>query len=270
MVEKYDNINEESFYDDLFLDFDPIEIEKKKFKARKSRKGKQKSKEKYVLSGYGHSLIKRLKEEKCNEYFEIDEPKYIEYERVSFWKPQWRTNETWLETYKRMYDNAKFVKTPYFEMDNGKIVRLYEVYFKITASYITIYDDEDNYIATLVSYYDFNMPNGKYEFSDDWNKMFIDHFDMDVKETFRYVFSDSGKNKRAENKAREDKYSKKLDKYQRLEGSSKIMSKKYSVKKRRAKTKNIIERAKKLDIDSDEFLDLMDTLPLKDTTEYYY
>lgn len=59
---------------------DPFIAERRKLKARKSRKFRQKAKEKLVLSGYGHSLVKRLAKEESNKLeFEWRAPKYWDY-----------------------------------------------------------------------------------------------------------------------------------------------------------------------------------------------
>lgn len=249
--------------------------EQRKAKARRARKSKQRAKEKLLISGHGHSIIKRLEKEKFNEVdFEWEEPKYIEYERYMVYKPfRWFTEDE-LDYYREWYklhDDIKIVPTKYYKLCSGEPRRVYKIYRRREAKRIVLYNkDDEDFLTGILDDEDCVIPvsTGKYEFSDFWDKLFIEYFGNNIKDTFYYP--DNGRNKRIDGKARDPKYKKKLKKYQELESSSKILKKKRTYKKVRSKTKNITDKAKKYDFDSDEYIDLMSILPTKDTAEYIY
>lgn len=54
---------------------------KEKEKSRKTRKANKKSKEKLIISGQGHALIKRLEKEEFNTKVAYQPPKYVKYTR---------------------------------------------------------------------------------------------------------------------------------------------------------------------------------------------
>ena len=116
----------------------------------------------------------------------------------------------------------------------------------------------------------FDTRPGRYSFSNYWDNMFIDKFGINVEGVVKALEYESKSNNYIFDEPRKEKYKKKLNKYKDLERSSKVLSKKRIKTKRRKKTKNIMDRAKHYEIDSDEYIDLMSTLPTKDSVEYLY
>lgn len=114
-----------------------------------------------------------------------------------------------------------------------------------------------------------DIKNGKYEFSPKWKKIFIDITGMTLKDAVESL-NKGYKNIKYDNEPRNQKYRKKLKQYQKLENSSKVLKKKIIKTKRRKKTRNILNRAKSFDFNSEEFENITSNLPTKDETEYLY
>lgn len=244
---------------------------KEKEKSRKTRKSNQKSKKKLIISGQGHALIKRLEREKINTKIVYQPPKYVKYTRKEKYILLDKCTEDQLDFYLQNPNKYRVQQSSYYEMvsDNFEFERLYYIYLKDLVSEMNFFDANDKEIISLETKENLNIKNGKYEFSPKWEKIFINITGMGLKDAVESL-NKRHKNIRYANEPRNQKYRKKLKEYERLNNSSKVLKKKITKTKRRKKTRNILNRAKSFDFNSEEFENITSNLPTKDETEYLY
>lgn len=244
---------------------------KEKEKSRKTRKANKKSKEKLIISGRGNTLIKRLEKEEFNNKVVYQPPKYVRYTRKEKYILLDKCTEDQLDFYLKNPNKYKVQQSSYYEMisDSFEFERLYYIYLKDLVSEMTFLDMNDKEIISLDTKENLNIKNGKYEFSSKWEKIFIDITRINLKDAVKSLNREH-KNMRYANVPRNQKYRNKLTEYGRLNNSSKILKKKITKTKRRKKTKNILNRAKRFDFKSEEFEKMTSILPTKDETEYLY
>lgn len=244
---------------------------KEKEKSRKTRKANKKSKEKLIISGQGHALIKRLEKEEFNTIVAYQPPKYVKYTRKEKYILLDKCTEDQLDFYLRNPNKYRLQQSSYYEMvsDSFEFERLYYIYLKDLVSEITFFDINDKEIISLDTKKNLDIKNGKYEFSPKWKKIFIDITGMNLKDAVESL-NKGYKNIKYANEPRNQKYRKKLKQYQKLENSSKVLKKKITKIKRRKKTRNILNKAKRFDFNSEEFENITSNLPTKDETEYLY
>lgn len=244
---------------------------KEKEKFRKTRKANKKSKEKLITSGQGHTLIKRLEKEEFNKKAVYQPPEYVKYTRKEKYILLDKCTVDQLDFYLQNPNKYSIKQSSYYEMvsDSFEFERLYYIYLKDLVSEITFLDKNDKEIISLDTKENLDIKNGKYEFSPEWEKILIDITGINLKDAVKSL-NKSHKNVRYANEPRNQKYRKKLKEYENLNNSSKILKKKIIKTKRRKKTKNILNRAKRFDFNSEEFENITSNLPTKDETEYLY
>lgn len=244
---------------------------KEKEKSRKTRKANQKSKEKLIVSGQGHALIKRLEKEQFNNKIEYNTPKWVEYIRKEKYTLLDKCTEDQLDFYLKNPNKYRVQQSSHYEMvsDSFKFEILYYIYLKDLVSEITFFDINDKEIISLDTKKNLDIKNGKYEFTPKWEKIFIDITRITLKDAVKSL-NKRNKNIRYANEPRNQKYIKKLREYKRLNNSSKVLKKKITKTKRRKRTRNILNRAKSFDFNSEEFENITSNLPTKDETEYFY
>ena len=267
-------------YIDKILNFHELEEreytqELNKAKTRKIRKSRQREKEKLVRSGYGGSIIRRLKKETFNGHEkEWKEPDYIIYkefqtfERVCTGSPydEFATKSDYNK--KRIEAGLiRFVPSPYFSLSERGLKRLYYLE-ELTDNYaVDIYINGEVYDRI---YFDSPLNLKPYkEYEEDLGRVYLGHT---LKEAFIIAntpFSYFTRNELLD-LPRKNKYEKKLKKYENLENSSKVLKKKDVEMKRRKMEKNLLNKAFNYDYDSDEFMDIVGVLPDKDKTVYRY
>lgn len=140
---------------------------KEKEKSRKTRKANQKSKEKLIVSGQGHALIKRLEKEEFNTKIEYNTPKWVEYTRKEKYTLLDKCTEDQLDFYLKNPNKYRIQQSPYYEMvsDSFEFERLYYIYLKDLVYEMTFFDINDKEIISLDTKENLNIKNGKYEFS---------------------------------------------------------------------------------------------------------
>lgn len=260
---------------DIRIDYPPNEElnnrNKEKEKYRKTRKANQKSKEKLIIGGQGHALIKRLEKEEFNTKVIYQYPKYVRYTRKEIYILLDKCTEDQLDFYLKNPNKYKVQQSSYYEMvyDSFEFERLYYIYLKDLVSEMTFLDINDKEVISLDTKENLNIKNGKYEFSSKWEKIFVDITGMKLKDAVKSL-NIRRRNIRYANEPRNRKYIKKLKEYEKLNNSSKILKKKMTKTKRRKKAKNILNRAKSFDFNSEEFENITSNLPTKDETEYLY
>lgn len=244
---------------------------KEKEKSRKTRKANNKSKEKLIISGRGHTLIKRLEKEEFNTKVIYQSPKYVRYTRKEKYVLLDKCTEDQLDFYLQNPNKYKVQQSSYYEMvsDSFEFERLYYIYLKDLVSEIIFLDINDKEIISLDTKENLNIKNGKYEFSSKWENIFTYITGMNLKDAVESL-NKSHKNVRYANEPRNRKYRHKLKEYERLNNLSRILKKKITKTKRRKKAKNILNRAKSFDFNSEEFENITSNLPTKDETEYLY
>ena len=244
---------------------------KEKEKSRKTRKANKKSKEKLIISGQGNTLIKRLEKEEFNIKVAYQHPKYVKYTRKGKYVLLDKCTEDQLDFYLQNPNKYRVQPSSYYEMvsDSFEFERLYYIYLKDLVSEMTFFDINDKEIVSLDTKENLDIKNGKYEFSPKWEKIFINITGISLKDAVESL-NKGHKNIRYANEPRNQKYRKKLKEYERLNNSSKVLKKKITKTKRRKKTKNILNRAKSFDFNSEEFENITSNLPTKDETEYLY
>lgn len=244
---------------------------KEKEKSRKTRKANKKSKEKLIISGQGHALIKRLEKEEFNTKAAYQPPKYVKYTRKEKYVLLDKCTEDQLDLYLQNPNKYRVQQSSYYEMvsDSFEFGRLYYIYSKDLVSEMTFLDINDKEIVSLDTKENLDIKNGKYEFSPKWEKIFVDITGMNLKDAVESL-NKGYKNIKYANEPRNQRYRKKLQEYKKLNNSSKILKKKITKTKRRKKTKNILNRAKSFDFNSEEFENITSNLPTKDETEYLY
>lgn len=244
---------------------------KEKEKSRKTRKANQKSKEKLIVSGQGHALIKRLEKEQSNTKVAYQPPKYVKYTRKEKYILLDKCTEDQLDFYLQNHNKYRVQQSSYYEMVSGsfEFERLYYIYLKDLVYEMTFFDANDKEIVSLDTRENLNIKNGKYDFSPKWEKIFADITGMNLRDAIESL-NKRHKNIRYANEPRNQKYRKKLKEYKKLGNSSKILKKKITKTKRRKKTRNILNRAKSFDFNSEEFENITSNLPTKDETEYLY
>lgn len=242
---------------------------KEKEKSRKTRKANKKSKEKLIISGQGHALIKRLEKEEFNTKVAYQPPKYVKYTRKEKYILLDKCTEDQLDFYLQNPNKYRLQQSSYYEMvsDSFEFERLNYIYLKDLVSEITFFDINDKEIISLDTKKNLDIKNGKYEFSHKWEKIFVDITGMNLRDAIESL-NKGHKNIRYANEPRNQKYRKKLKEYKKLGNSSKILKKKITKTKRRKKTRNILNRAKSFDFNSEEFENITSNLPTKDETEY--
>lgn len=244
---------------------------KEKEKSRKTRKANKKSKEKLIVSGQGHALIKRLEREQFNNKIEYKTPKWVEYTRKKKYTLLDKCTEDQLDFYLQNPNKYRLQQSSYYEMvsDSFEFERLYYIYLKDLVSEITFFDINDKEIISLDTKKNLDIKNGKYEFSHKWEKIFVDITGINLRDAIESL-NKGHKNIRYANEPRNQKYIKKLREYKRLNNSSKVLKKKITKTKRRKKTRNILNKAKRFDFNSEEFGNITSSLPTKNETEYLY
>ena len=244
---------------------------KEKEKSRKTRKANKKSKEKLIISGQGYALIKRLEKEEFNTKVAYQPPKYVKYTRKEKYILLNKCTEDQLDFYLQSPNKYRVQQSSYYEMvsDSFEFERLYYIYLKDLVSEMTFFDINDKEIISLDTKENLDIKNGKYEFSPRWKKIFIDITGINLRDAIESLNKEH-KNIRYANEQKKKKYIKKLREYKRLNNSSKILKKKITKTKRRKKTRNILNRAKSFDFNSEEFENITSNLPTKDETEYLY
>lgn len=254
------------------LSYEELNIRnKEKEKSRKTRKANQKSKEKLIISGQGHTLIKRLEKEEFNNKVVYQSPKYVKYTRKEKYILLDKCTKDQLDFYLQNPNKYKVQQSSSYEMisDRFEFERLYYIYLKDLVSEMTFLDAKDKEIINLDTKENLNIKNGKYEFFPRWEKIFIDITGMNLEDAVKSL-NKRHKNVRYANEPRNQKYRNKLKEYERLDNSSKILKKKITKTKRRKKAKNILNRAKRFDFNSEEFENMASNLPTKDEMEYLY
>lgn len=244
---------------------------KEKEKSRKTRKANKKSKEKLIISGQGHALIKRLEKEEFNTKAVYHLPKYVKYTMKEKYTLLDKCTEEQLDFYLGNPNKYKVQQSSYYEIvsDSFEFERLYYIYLKDLVSEMTFLDANDKEIISLDIKKNLNIKNGKYEFTPKWEKIFIDITGITLKDAVKSL-NKRNKNIRYANEPKNQRYRKKLQEYKKLNNSSKILKKKIAKTKRRKKTRNILNRAKSFDFNSEEFENITSNLPTKDETEYLY
>lgn len=272
MVEFRDNFYDEDNQDELLNeDVNLSEIrEKRKAEVRKNRKSKQRAKEKRILSGRGLPLIKRLEKEENNSLLCWEVPKYVEYSETIEYRTLYSCSEEEAEVYRNI-GNYRIVKTPFYMIkEDLTFSRLYNIQLEKVFHYLRTYDEDDNPLYSICIGTDsLNVNPGKYEYSEFWENIIQDKFGVSMEDLFNIKLLSYSKNKRLD-KPRKRKYRKKLDKYNKLLNNSHIDNKTRTVRKYRTKERNILERASKYPIGSDEYLDLVAKLPKQDDVEFVY
>lgn len=244
---------------------------KEKEKSRKTRKANKKSKEKLIISGQGHSLIKRLEKEEFNTKVVYQPPKYVKYTRKEKYVLLDKCTEDQLDFYLQNPNKYRVQQSSYYEMvsDGFEFERLYYICLKDLVSEMTFFNANNKEIISLDTKENLDIKNGKYEFSPKWEKIFADITGMNLRDAVESL-NKGHKNVRYANEPRNQKYRKKLKGYEKLNNSSKVLKKKITKTKRRKKTRNILNRAKSFDFNSEEFENITSNLPTKDETEYLY
>lgn len=220
---------------------------KEKEKSRKTRKANKKSKEKLIISGRGHTLIKRLEKEEFNTKAVYQTPKYVKYTRKEKYTLLDKCTEDQLNFYLQNPNKYKVQQSSYYEMisDSFEFERLYYIYLKYLVSEMTFLDAKDKEIISLDIKENLNIKNGKYEFSPKWEKIFTDITGMNLRDAVESL-NKRHRNIRYANVPRNQKYRDKLKEYERLNNLSRVLKKKITKTKRRKKTRNILNRARDL------------------------
>lgn len=246
-----------------------------KARTRNLRKSRQREKEKLVRSGYGGSIIRRLKKEIFNgPDKEWKKPDYIVYKEFQTFErvcgPNLYEDYSFETDYRKEQISKgliKFVPSPYFSLSERGFKRLYYLE-ELTDNYaVDIYINGEVYDRI---YFDSPLnlkPYKKYE--EDLGDVFLGHTLKDAFIIANTPFSYFTRNELLD-LPRKCEYEKKLKKYETLENSSKVLKKKEVETKRRKMEKNLLNRALKYDYDSDKFMDIVGVLPSKDEIVYKY
>lgn len=264
------------FEEEVIFPENSLKVKNRK-KYLRNRKSKEKELEKEVLQGNCYKVLKHFSKNKYKEYFKYYNPEYIcskEVECLVFGDVYLDVFENGVIKNKKMTgkpldrEGLKLLKE-FVPLENLKIIKISEddfvVYLNRFEKRLYFLDEDKKEMFYLVLDDDQNIFSPKDEIYK-WDNYYKEKF----KEYFGKDFEDYTKRYYREYVDLQITNERKYNKYNNLRKRSKWFKKKETITKYRIKEKEIMNKAKKINIDSDAFDFMLVNLPEKDNAENRY